>query len=74
VDLGEKCKLGQADSYQVCHKWLKDCKGCVLSLDEIRTYCRIVTALSKTIEIQAQIDELYPGVGKGLLLLRIERR
>jgi predicted helicase len=55
--------------YQVCHKWLKDRKGRALSLAEIRTYCHIVTALAKTIEIQGQIDELYPGVEeKGLPL------
>lgn len=28
-------------------------------LDEIRTYCRIVTALKKTTEIQKAIDEIY---------------
>jgi len=50
--------------YQVCHKWLKDRKNRDkgLSADEIRTYCYIATALAKTIEIQAQIDELYPRV------------
>lgn len=44
--------------YQVCHKWLKDRKGQVLTLDEVQTYCKIVTALEKTIEIQRQIDEV----------------
>lgn len=48
--------------YQVCHKWLKDRKDRTLTVDEIRTYCCIVTALSKTIEIQAEIDTLYPAV------------
>ena len=45
--------------YQVCDKWLKDRKGRTLSLEEIKTYCKIVTALAKTIEIQSKIDELY---------------
>lgn len=45
--------------YQVCSKWLKDRQGRRLSLDEIRTYCHIVTALAKTIEIQQAIDDLY---------------
>ncbi len=53
--------------YQVCHKWLKDRKDRTLTLDEIRTYCRIATALSKTIEIQSEIDELYPEVEQHLL-------
>lgn len=52
----------QVGGYQVCDKWLKDRKGRVLSSDEIQTYCKIVTALSKTIEIQKAIDELYIGV------------
>ncbi|MCX6640939.1 MAG: N-6 DNA methylase [bacterium] len=48
--------------YQVCRKWLKDRKGRTLTMDEIMTYCRIVTALAKTIEVQKEIDRLYPGV------------
>ncbi len=43
----------------MCHKWLKDRKDRVLTLDDIRTYCRITTALSKTIEIQSEMDILY---------------
>jgi len=53
--------------YQVCHKWLKDRKDRTLTLDDIRTYCRIATALSRTIEIQDAIDKLYPGVEDTLL-------
>lgn len=48
--------------YQVCDKWLKDRRGRKLDINDVRTYCRIVTALKKTIEIQKDIDELYPGV------------
>lgn len=54
--------------YQVCEKWLKDRKNRQLSLDEIRTYCRIVTALAHTIKIQEEIDELYPRVEQATLL------
>jgi hypothetical protein len=57
----------QIGGYQVCHKWLKDRKDRCLTLDEIRTYCRIVTALDKTIGIQSAIDKLYPQVEKSLL-------
>ena len=46
--------------YQICSKWLKDRIGTRMELDDIRTYCRIVTALGKTIEIQHEIDTLYP--------------
>ncbi len=50
--------------YQVCDKWLKDRKGRVLQLDDIKHYCRVVTALSKTIEVQREIDGLYGEVEK----------
>ena len=52
----------QIGGYQVCDKWLKDRKDRVLSLDEIQTYCRIVTAIHKTIQIQKEIDEIYAAV------------
>ena len=50
----------QVGGYQVLHKWLKDRKDRQLSTSEIRTYCRIVTALEKTIETQEKIDAIYP--------------
>jgi predicted helicase len=49
----------QIGGYQVCDKWLKDRKGKILTLEEITNYCKIVTALSRTIELQIEIDELY---------------
>ncbi len=45
--------------YQVCKKWLKDRKGRPLSNAEILHYLKVVTAISKTIEIQSEIDEIY---------------
>ena len=50
----------QVGGYRVCEKWLKDRKERRLGLDEIKTYCRIVTALGLTISIQQEIDALYP--------------
>lgn len=50
----------QIGGYQVLDKWLKDRKNRSLSLEDIRHYCRIVTALAKTIELQAEIDRIYP--------------
>lgn len=55
--------------YQVCDKWLKDRRERTLSVEEIRTYCRIVTALGKTIGIQQALDELYPAIEESLLPL-----
>jgi len=57
----------QVGGYQVCDKWLKDRKGRPLSLDEIKNYCKIVTALQKTIEIQKAIDHIYPEIEKEIL-------
>ena len=50
--------------YQVCDKWLKDRKERRLELDDIRTYCRMVTALGGTLTIQQQVDALYADVEK----------
>ncbi len=52
----------QIGGYQVCDKWLKDRKGRTLSTDDIKHYCRIATAIQKTIEIQNEIDGIYPEV------------
>ncbi len=52
----------QVGGYQVCEKWLKDRRDRRLEHDDIRTYCRIVTALGRTIELQDEIDTLYPAV------------
>lgn len=41
-----------------------DRKGKALSPDDIRHYCRVITALKKTMEIQHDIDALYPEVEK----------
>ena len=47
--------------YQVCEKWLKDRRERRLELEDVRTYCLIVTALGHTIELQQEIDALYPA-------------
>jgi len=51
--------------YQVLQKYLKDRKG--RNMDDAPRYCRIVTALSKTIEIQVHIDEIYLEIEKELV-------
>ena len=51
--------------YQVLAKYLKNRKGRIL--EDAPHYCRIVTALQKTIEIQTHIDSLYPGIEKKLI-------
>jgi predicted helicase len=52
----------QIGGYQVLEKWLKDRKKRVLSLEEIQHYCRVATALKRTIAVQERIDLSYPEV------------
>lgn len=54
----------QIGGYQVCEKWLKDRTDRRLDLDDIRTYCRIVTAIGLTVKLQSEIDALYADVEK----------
>ena len=49
----------QIGGYQVCDKWLKDRKERRLNLDDIRTYCRMVTAIGLTLTIQQELDMVY---------------
>ena len=53
--------------YQVLHKWLKDRKGRTLTSEEVVNYTKIVTAIARTIGIQASLDDLYEAVESSLL-------
>ena len=44
--------------YQVCHKWLKDRKGRTLSYEDLLHYQNIVSAISETIDLMNQIDNI----------------
>lgn len=55
----------QIGGYQVLQKYLKDRKD--RTMDDPRYYCRIVTAIDKTIALQNQIDEIYYDVEKELI-------
>lgn len=52
--------------YQVLEKWLKDRRGRQLSFDDIKRYCKIATAIGKTIELQKQVDEFYSLIERTL--------
>jgi hypothetical protein len=65
--IAEEVSQYQIGGYRVCEKWLKDRKGRGLSLDDIKHYCKIVTALQKTIEIQEAVDKIYPEVEKNVI-------
>lgn len=49
--------------YQVCEKWLKDRKGRTLSAEDITHYHKIVVALSETIRLMAEIDQVIEAHG-----------
>jgi hypothetical protein len=49
--------------YQVCEKWLKDRKGRMLSKDDIVHYQKVVVALSETIRLMKEIDEVIEQHG-----------
>lgn len=49
--------------YQVCEKWLKDRKGRTLTKDDVVHYHKIVVALSETIRLMKEIDEVIERGG-----------
>lgn len=65
--IGKETWEYQIGGYQVLDKWLKDRKGQKLSLEDIKHYCQITTALKRTMEIQEEIDNLYLDVEKEII-------
>lgn len=49
--------------YQVCQKWLKDRKGRTLEFPDINHYQRMIAALTETIQLMEQIDEVIDEHG-----------
>jgi predicted helicase len=49
--------------YQVCEKWLKDRKGRTLTSEDIAHYHKIVIALTETIRLMAEIDQVIDHHG-----------
>jgi hypothetical protein len=47
----------------VCERWLKDRKGLKLSQKDITHYNKVVVALSETIRLMKDIDELIDEHG-----------
>jgi hypothetical protein len=69
--VGEDVWKFHIGGYQVCEKWLKDRKGRSLSKDDIAHYHKIVVALSESIRLMKEIDEVieqhggWPGAFQG---------
>lgn len=67
----------QIGGYQVLDKWLKERSNKKKrpdqslwvkdGLDEVTTFCKIIEALRQTIEIQKEIDKLYPEIESNLI-------
>ncbi|CUU07529.1 hypothetical protein JGI1_01832 [Candidatus Thermokryptus mobilis] len=55
----------QIGGYKVLSKYLKDRKG--RYMDDPKRYILIATAIALTIEIQKEIDELYPDVESNVI-------
>ena len=53
----------QLDLDQVCEKWLKDRKGRQLSADDRTHYQKIIVAVSETIRLMKEIDEVIEKHG-----------
>lgn len=53
--------------YQVLDKWLKDRIGRKLSPENVSHYLKIITAIKHTIDLQKEIDKIYPEVEKSLI-------
>ena len=53
--------------YQVLDKWLKDRLGRKLSSEAVNHYLKIITTIKYTINLQKEIDKLYPEIEKNLI-------
>lgn len=62
ADRGESDKV-LIQELNLCTISLKDCKGRVLSFDDIRHYQKIVAALVETIQLMDGIDETIEEYG-----------
>ena len=56
--------------HRMCQKWLKDRKGRTLSEADITHYKKIVVAISETIRLMAEIDEVIEERAAGPTRLR----
>ncbi len=58
----------QIGGYQVLAKYLKDRRG--RRIDDPVPYTRIATAIARTIDIQREVDQIYPQVESNILVVR----
>jgi len=55
----------QIGGYKVLEHYLKDRKG--RQMDDAGYFCRVAASLTKTMEVQKEIDALFPKVEKKVI-------
>jgi hypothetical protein len=55
----------QIGGYKVLDHYLKDRKG--RQMDDAQHFCKMAASLAKTIEVQKEIDQLFPKVEKKVI-------
>jgi len=63
----------QIGGYQVCAKWLKDRKNSTLALDDLAHYAQIIVALRRTIDVQSDIDAVFPEIEKATVTFNLPK-
>src|ERR1043166_507777 len=58
--------------YLVAQKWLKDRRGRRLANSDLKHYQQVIAAISETLNISSQIDELVPALTIDLSLKKVE--
>ena len=53
--------------YQILDKWLKDRTGKILFREDVNHFLKVISSLNYTIDLQKQIDKIYPEVEKKLI-------
>lgn len=53
--------------YKVLDKWLKDRTGKILSREDVDHFLRVISVLNYTIDLQKEIDKIYPDIEKNLI-------
>jgi len=53
--------------YQILDKWLKDRTGKILSSKDVDYFLKVISAIKYTIDLQKQIDKIYPEIEKSLI-------
>jgi hypothetical protein len=62
----------EVGGYQICERWLKQRIGRKLNAQDLMRYMKIAASIEKTIELQEQIDILFPQIESDTVKLEIK--